>query len=383
MARIDTLSNFLTDVADSIREKTGNTEPIACEDFDTEIESIETGGGDFKITDGSYLFYSGARNSQFDDIMSILGALTTTVNMFQLNSTLNKSVVLTNQNLDSLTNANSYYQMFAGCQKVPEISLSSTSTVPTSCGSMFSNCYQLEKLTLNINTTNVTYYGAMFGSCKKLKALDLTNFNFSKVTNANNMPSFYHCEILENLILPNSFYEKINSLNGMPSALFGYCYKLPVNDFFEKYTGTRLTSEAFTQCKLLTIKTLPDSITYVGDRAFQYCTGLTQLSENNVRNFYCTASGNPVFVGCSNMIAIWCGSALTTTNNYSFLGMSKLKKLFIDKPRATVEAMTGYAQAFQGNTGQAAKDKIICNDDAGFMTKAQFDAIDWENYTEE
>lgn len=382
MARIDTLSNFLTDVADSIRSKTGKSEAIACEDFDTEIESIETGGGDVKITDGSYLFYSGARNSQFDDIMSILGALTTTVNMFQLNTTLNKSVVLTNQNLDSLTNSNSYYQMFSGCQQVPEISLSSTSTVPTSCGSMFSNCQALEKLTLNINTTNITSYSGMFSSCKKLKKIDLTNFNFSKVTNANNMPSFYRCEILENLILPNSFYEKINSL-GMPSSLFGYCYKLPVNDFFEKYTGTRLTYEAFIQCKLLTIKTLPDSITYVGDRAFQYCTGLTQLSENNVTNFYCTASGNPVFVGCSNMIAIWCGSALTTTNNYSFLGMSKLKKLFIDKPRATVEAMTGYAQAFQGNSGQAAKDKIICNDDAGFMTKAEFDATDWENYTEE
>ena len=48
MARIDTLSNFLTDVADSIREKTGNTEPIACEDFDTEIESI-SGGSSIRL----------------------------------------------------------------------------------------------------------------------------------------------------------------------------------------------------------------------------------------------------------------------------------------------------------------------------------------------
>lgn len=45
MARIDTLTNFLTDVADSIRNKTGKSETIAAEDFDTEIESIETGGG--------------------------------------------------------------------------------------------------------------------------------------------------------------------------------------------------------------------------------------------------------------------------------------------------------------------------------------------------
>lgn len=45
MARIDTLSNFLTDVADSIRNKTGGQAPIPAEDFDAEIASITTGGG--------------------------------------------------------------------------------------------------------------------------------------------------------------------------------------------------------------------------------------------------------------------------------------------------------------------------------------------------
>lgn len=44
MARINNLSNFLTDVADSIRSKTGKTALIPCADFDTEIESIQTGG---------------------------------------------------------------------------------------------------------------------------------------------------------------------------------------------------------------------------------------------------------------------------------------------------------------------------------------------------
>ena len=43
MARIDNLTNFLTDVADSIRSKTGKSETIAAEDFDTEIESISGG----------------------------------------------------------------------------------------------------------------------------------------------------------------------------------------------------------------------------------------------------------------------------------------------------------------------------------------------------
>ena len=45
MARIDTLGNFLTDVATSIRTKKGTTNKITPKDFDTEIESIQSGGG--------------------------------------------------------------------------------------------------------------------------------------------------------------------------------------------------------------------------------------------------------------------------------------------------------------------------------------------------
>ena len=44
MARIDTLGNFLTDVATAIKSKTGKTDTITPANFDTEIESIETGG---------------------------------------------------------------------------------------------------------------------------------------------------------------------------------------------------------------------------------------------------------------------------------------------------------------------------------------------------
>lgn len=43
MARIDTLTNFLTDVANSIRTKTNKADSIQPKDFDTEIASITTG----------------------------------------------------------------------------------------------------------------------------------------------------------------------------------------------------------------------------------------------------------------------------------------------------------------------------------------------------
>ena len=44
MARVNNLTNFLTDVASAIKQKTGDNTPIPASEFDTEILSIETGG---------------------------------------------------------------------------------------------------------------------------------------------------------------------------------------------------------------------------------------------------------------------------------------------------------------------------------------------------
>lgn len=44
MARTDNLNHFLTDVADAIRAKTGDGDPINAADFDDEIINIPTGG---------------------------------------------------------------------------------------------------------------------------------------------------------------------------------------------------------------------------------------------------------------------------------------------------------------------------------------------------
>lgn len=44
MARIDTLANFLTDVAEAIRTKEGTTEAIPASEFDTRIANLSGGG---------------------------------------------------------------------------------------------------------------------------------------------------------------------------------------------------------------------------------------------------------------------------------------------------------------------------------------------------
>ena len=49
MANITNLSEFLTDVANAIRTKKDTTEPIAAENFDTEILNLASGSGDIKL----------------------------------------------------------------------------------------------------------------------------------------------------------------------------------------------------------------------------------------------------------------------------------------------------------------------------------------------
>lgn len=58
MARTNNLTNFLTDVADAIRAKTGDDTAIPAANFDTEISSIETGTdtSDANATDGDILY---------------------------------------------------------------------------------------------------------------------------------------------------------------------------------------------------------------------------------------------------------------------------------------------------------------------------------------
>lgn len=53
MARVDTLGNFLTDIADAIREKGGTSDPIQASSFDTAIANLPSGGGS-----GVQLFYA-------------------------------------------------------------------------------------------------------------------------------------------------------------------------------------------------------------------------------------------------------------------------------------------------------------------------------------
>lgn len=222
MARIDTLDNFLTDVADSIREKKGTTDTILAKNFDTEIESISGGSSsdEFYINDCSYLFYNGARIDQFNNLKKYFKDVVNAFGMFA--GTYSEDVILDLSGFDTskiqnfgeffrglrtetldlsgfdTSSANNMYYFF-GNSTVKSLDLSSfDGTNVKEAASMFYNCMSLTELILgNFNLNKVESLANFFYNNRKLKKIDLSKFDFANIKQIGSI--FYSCQELTEL----------------------------------------------------------------------------------------------------------------------------------------------------------------------------------------
>lgn len=246
MARTDTLGNFLTDVADAIREKKGTSETIQASQFDTEIANLPSGGdldwsaigynstpksiadgynyakyiqenwidNTSKLTDFPYVvicpmvslgnrtntsYFGGEIKSLIEIPLIDTSNITNMGSMFANNSGLKTIPLLDTSNV---TNMDS---MFQHCSALTEIPLLDTSKV-TSMQSMFQYCSSLKSIP-QINTSNVTSFANTFRYCTNLMTLPV--LNTSKVTNFNN--AFGNCYNLTDTSLDNILQMCINA----------------------------------------------------------------------------------------------------------------------------------------------------------------------------
>ena len=132
----------------------------------------------------------------------------------------------------------------------------------------------------------------------------------------------------------------------------------------------------FHTAKNLVLKKLSNSTIEIKDSAFGYCT-FPQLSMPGIQII-----GEYLFDGAS-IKALWIGSSVTEIKQNAFYYGVSLQKIYIDLPRATVEAMSYYDAKWSGTTANTQTNaQIICNDDEDWLTQEEFDAIDWATYTE-
>ena len=214
---------------------------------------------------------------------------------------------------------------FADCSGLTELTLSNS--LVSIGGNAFRWCSELTELTLPNSVTSIGY--AAFGGCSGLEKItvDGGNKRYDSRDNCNSIidtetntlivgcknsvipngvtsigdSAFGWCSELTELVLPNSvasigdsaFYvcsglEKITVESG------NSCYdsRDNCNSIIDKKTNTLIVG-----CKNSII---PNSVTRIGDSAFEYCSGLTELTlPNSV-----TSIGDGAFGDCSGLSKI-------------------------------------------------------------------------------
>lgn len=158
MARTNTLGNFLTDVADAIRQKTGSQDTINASNFDTAIANIPSGGG---------LNWSAIGYSEQPSVFT--NAYNYAKNIYD--------------NWDATqTSLNQKFKDDKDLIIMPNVNTENS----TDFSSMFNGCNGLS-IMAPINTSNGTNFSSMFNGCVGLTSIP--ELDLSKATNISSMLS--------------------------------------------------------------------------------------------------------------------------------------------------------------------------------------------------
>lgn len=239
----------------------------------------------------------------------------------------------TNAKVKGLTTIPQSYMTGSFLSKIKNITLTNTTTIISN--SSFSNLSSLE--TINIPNT-VTSIGEK---------------------------AFYSCPLLSNKTLNDN-------ITNIGNSAFQLCNRLALESLPNNLVA--IGNSAFQSCPSISITQIPDGVTILNNKTFNTCNNIKKLSMKNVTSIS-GFNANSASITSSGLKQVWIGSAITNggLNRYSFLNCSNLEKMYIDLPRATVESFTNYQYAFMNNTSKTGI--IVCNDDAGFISKAEFDTL--------
>lgn len=229
MARVDNLSNFLTDIASAIRVKTGSTESITPNNFDIEIQNIKP-----KLDGISQV--SLAYTNSSDAAQEILNSINTAnlktyadmfnccynltyIPSFEYNTSINNAMNMFNgcSNITAIPNLDytKFYNkanMFQGCLRLTDISNIEGHNIGNY---MFANCYNIIDINYNMTINGIF----TFANCYNITNLSpLIKFSYS-----NTNYCFSNCRnLVEATIYDNQFLSDSMQANGW----FSHCYNL-------------------------------------------------------------------------------------------------------------------------------------------------------------
>jgi len=103
---------------------------------------------------------------------------------------------------------------------------------------MFYYCNGLKELNLlNFNTNNITNMRYMFYACSNLSSLDLSNFNTNKVTDMSYM--FANCDKLSKLDIRNFNFSNVTTSTNMFNGILNNCEIIVADDAAKRWITTK------------------------------------------------------------------------------------------------------------------------------------------------
>ena len=217
-------------------------------------------------------------------------------------------------------------------------------TIPNSVTSIgyaaFYDCSGLTEVTIPNSVTSIgdyAFYGcsglkkANFESVESLCKIEFNSYTSNPLYNTHNL--YINGEEVKALVIPNS-------VTSIGDYAFWYCSGL--TDVTIPNSVTSIGNRAFQGCSGLTEVTIPNSVTSIGDYAFRTCSGLTQVTIGSS----VTSIGKNAFDGCSGLTEVTIPNSVTSIGDYAFWYCSGLTEVTIPNSVTSI----GY-KAFSGCSG--------------------------------
>ena len=262
---------------------------------------------------------------------------------------------------------------FWGCTGLTSITI--PNSVTSIGGEAFRGCTGLTSITIPNSVTSIGDYA--FYKCTGLTSITIPN----SVTSIGDL-AFEDCTGLTsiNVASDNNYYSSNNGVlfNKKKTALIRYPEGKSQTSYTIPNSVTRIGYGAFRGCTGLTSITIPNSVTSIASWAFDGCTGLTSINVASGNNYYSdnngvlfnkkktelirypegksqtsytipdsvTSIGNWAFDGCTGLTSITIPNSVTSIGAHAFDGCTGLTSITIPNSVTSI----GY-MAFYGCTG--------------------------------